>query len=41
VELTITANSTTLTDAIKKYAEKQLSIPDRRFRDLVPVYLLI
>ncbi|HIF71140.1 MAG TPA: ribosome-associated translation inhibitor RaiA [Dehalococcoidia bacterium] len=41
VELTITANNTTLTDAIKKYAEKRLSILDRRFRDPVPVYLQI
>ena len=41
VELTITANNTTLTDAIKSYAEKRLSILDRRFRDPVPVYLLI
>jgi len=41
VELTITANNTTLTDAIKKYAEKRLSILDRRFRDPVPVFLLI
>jgi putative sigma-54 modulation protein len=41
VELRITANNTTLTDAIKKYAEKRLSILDRRFRDPVPVFLLI
>jgi len=41
LELTITANNTTLTDAIKKYAEKRLSILDRRFRDPVPVYLQI
>ncbi|MEE8046671.1 MAG: ribosome-associated translation inhibitor RaiA [Dehalococcoidia bacterium] len=41
MELTITATNTTLTDAIKKYAEKRLSILDRRFRDSVPVYLLI
>jgi putative sigma-54 modulation protein len=41
VELTITANNTTLTDAIKKYAEKRLSILDRRFREPVPVYLQI
>jgi len=41
VELTITANNTTLTDAIKKYAEKRLSILNRRFRDPVPVFLLI
>lgn len=41
MELTITANNTTLTDAIKKYAEKRLSILDRRFRDPVPVYLQI
>ena len=41
MELTITANNTTLTDAIKKYAEKRLSILDRRFRDPVPVFLLI
>jgi putative sigma-54 modulation protein len=41
VELTITANNTTLTDAIKTYAEKRLSILDRRFRDPVPVYLQI
>lgn len=41
VELTITANNTTLTDAIKKYAEKRLSILDRRFRDPVPVFLKI
>jgi putative sigma-54 modulation protein len=41
VELTITANNTTLTDAIKKYAEKRLSILDRRFRDPVPVFLQI
>jgi putative sigma-54 modulation protein len=41
VELTITANTTTLTDAIKKYAEKRLSILNRRFRDPVPVFLLI
>jgi putative sigma-54 modulation protein len=41
VDLTITANNTTLTDAIKKYAEKRLSILDRRFRDPVPVFLLI
>ena len=41
MELTITANNTTLTDAIKKYAKKRLSILDRRFRDPVPVYLQI
>jgi len=41
VDLTITASNTTLTDAIKKYAEKRLSILDRRFRDPVPVFLLI
>lgn len=41
VELTITANNTTLTDAIRKYAEKRLSILDRRFRDPVPVFLQI
>ena len=41
MELTITANNTTLTDAIKKYAEKRLSILNRRFRDPVPVFLLI
>jgi len=41
VQLTITANNTTLTDAIKAYAEKRLSILDRRFRDPVPVYLQI
>ena len=41
MELTITANNTTLTDAIKTYAEKRLSILDRRFRDTVPVFLLI
>ena len=41
MELTITANTTTLTDAIKKYAEKRLSILNRRFRDPVPVFLLI
>ncbi len=41
VELTITATNTTLTDAIRTYAEKRLSILDRRFRDPVPVYLLI
>ncbi len=41
MELTITANNTTLTDAIRKYAEKRLSILDRRFRDPVPVFLLI
>jgi len=41
VELTITANNTTLTDAIKTYAEKRLSILDRRFRDPVPVFLQI
>lgn len=41
VELTITANNTTLTDAIRSYAEKRLSILDRRFRDPVPVYLQI
>ena len=41
MDLTITANNTTLTDAIKKYAEKRLSILDRRFRDPVPVFLLI
>ncbi len=41
MELTITANNTTLTDAIKTYAEKRLSILDRRFRDPVPVYLQI
>jgi putative sigma-54 modulation protein len=41
LELTITANNTTLTDAIKKYAEKRLSILDRRFRDPVTVYLQI
>jgi putative sigma-54 modulation protein len=41
VDLTITANNTTLTDAIKKYAEKRLRILDRRFRDPVPVFLLI
>ena len=41
MELTITANNTTLTDAIKKYAEKRLSILDRRFREPVPVYLQI
>jgi len=41
LELTITANNTTLTDAIKKYAKKRLSILDRRFRDPVPVYLQI
>ncbi len=41
MELTITANNTTLTDAIKSYAEKRLSILDRRFRDPVPVFLQI
>jgi len=41
VELTITANNTTLTDAIRKYAEKRLGILDRRFRDPVPVFLQI
>ena len=41
MELAITANNTTLTDAIKKYAEKRLSILNRRFRDPVPVFLLI
>lgn len=41
MELTITANNTTLTDAIKAYAEKRLSILDRRFRDPVPVFLQI
>ena len=41
MELTITANNTTLTDPIKKYAEKRLSILDRRFRDQVPVFLQI
>lgn len=41
MDLTITANNTTLTDAIKKYAEKRLSILDRRFRDPVPVFLQI
>jgi putative sigma-54 modulation protein len=41
LELTITANNTTLTDAIKAYAEKRLSILDRRFRDPVPVFLQI
>ena len=41
MDLTITANNTTLTDAIKKYAEKRLRILDRRFRDPVPVFLLI
>jgi len=41
VELAIAANNTTLTDAIKKYAEKRLSILNRRFRDPVPVFLLI
>ena len=41
MELTITANNTTLTDASKKYAEKRLSILNRRFRDPVPVFLLI
>ena len=41
MELRITANNTTLTDAIRKYAEKRLSILDRRFRDPVPVSLLI
>jgi putative sigma-54 modulation protein len=41
VELRITANNTTLTDAIRSYAEKRLSILDRRFRDPVPVFLQI
>ena len=41
MELKITANNTTLTDAIKKYAEKRLSILDRRFREPVPVFLQI
>ena len=41
MELTITANNTTLTDAIRGYAEKRLSILDRRFKDTVPVYLQI
>ena len=41
MELRITANNTTLTDAIKSYAEKRLSILDRRFRDPVPVFLKI
>ena len=41
MELTITATNTTLTAAIKKYAEKRLSILNRRFRDPVPVFLLI
>ena len=41
MELAIAANNTTLTDAIKKYAEKRLSILNRRFRDPVPVFLLI
>ena len=41
MELRITANNTTLTDAIKSYAEKHLSILDRRFRDPVPVFLQI
>ncbi len=41
LELTITANNTTVTDAIRAYAEKRLSILDRRFRDPVPVFLQI
>ncbi|MDA1278805.1 MAG: ribosome-associated translation inhibitor RaiA [Chloroflexi bacterium] len=41
MELTITANNTTLTDSIRSYAEKRLSILDRRFRDPVPVFLQI
>lgn len=41
MELRITANNTTLTDAIKTYAEKRLGILDRRFRDPVPVFLQI
>ncbi|MEX0761685.1 MAG: ribosome-associated translation inhibitor RaiA [Dehalococcoidia bacterium] len=41
MELTISANHTTLTDAIKDYAEKRLSKLDRRFRQPVPVHLMI
>ena len=41
LKLTITANNTTITDAIRAYAEKRLSILDRRLRDPVPVFLQI
>ena len=41
MELKITTHHTKLTDAIRMYAEKRLSKLDRRFRESLPVNLLI
>ena len=41
MELRITTRHTTLTDAISNYAQKRLSKLDRRFRESLPVNLLI
>jgi putative sigma-54 modulation protein len=41
LELTFVAKNTTLTDAMKDYAEKRLAKLDRRFRESVPVQLEI
>ena len=41
MELRITTRHTTLTDAIRNYAQKRLSKLDRRFRESLPVTLLI
>ncbi len=41
MELTFVAKNTTLTEAIKQYAEKRFAKLDRRFREPVPVQLEI
>ena len=41
MDLTISTNHTTITDAIRSYAEKRLSKLDRRFREPVPVQLML
>ena len=41
MELRITTRHTTLTDAIRNYAQKRLSKLDRRFNESLPVNLLI
>ena len=41
MELRITTRHTTLTDAIRNYAQKRLSKLDRRFHESLPVNLLI
>ena len=41
MDLKITTHHTKLTDAIRMYAEKRLSKLDRRFRESLPVNLLI